>query len=238
MKWRNIFFMSLLSAWSLAALGQVPLPLSADSFQLQQLIQKSEEQVQLLREVLKTSRQDSDSLHRAQQILESLSEGLDQSIQEYQGSPLYHKALLEMQKEEGFVRTFEDGRRVRQWTAERGSVGIGEELAEAEFDNFVQFQKQSVLANEEDLRTQMRLQELLAVAPPAVVPKIQTQAQIGSWQSNTRVSAQLTELLGAIQAVREELRAQRLKAGSSDGLNTLIMGSEMQNQMHRERERR
>ena len=221
------------------AYAQLSLPVGTDSLQLQQIINKSEEQIQLLKEVLKQARQDTHSLDRAARILEDLSEGIDRSIEGYEGTRVYSQALIRLQAEGDSERTFSDSQALRKRAMDLNSPQVAEELGDKPFSNFVEFQRQAVRANQLDLKAQEELEALLHGAPPGFVPKIQTQAQLGSWQASTRLSAQVTELLGAVHAMREELRLQRLQREQDrGGLEALVIGSELQNLKHREKDSR
>lgn len=207
-------------------------PFSAENVQLQRLINKSEEQIKSLKQVLKYSKQDAASLEKAARILEEMSSGIDKSIEKYQGTKTYEKALIELQSKDDFKSTYADSERMRNQYAKQ-EVG-GQDALDTAFVDLVKFQKESVKANASDLSDQEKLQQALLSGQQGFIPKIQAQAQLGSWQANTRVSSQLTELLAAVHAVREELRALRLNEGNSSAVGTLVNGAEIQNQKQRE----
>ncbi|RME14060.1 MAG: hypothetical protein D6797_09690, partial [Bdellovibrio sp.] len=77
------------------------------------------------------------------------------------------------------------------------------------------------------------LKQSVKNAGPVFLQKVQTEAQLGTWQSNTRISSQLTELIAAVRAMREELRLMRLQKSTSNPLNILVRGSEIQNEKNR-----
>lgn len=214
------------------AQSQTLTPRVAEAYQLQQIIKKSEEQIELLREVLKSSQQDSASLERTYEILEKLSEGIDRSLESYVGSEAYSKALLSRQAKNDFESTHRDSKNLRKWIAEKDK-SESHEISDEKFKEFIEFQKQSVLANKKDLQVHEKLQSSLMEAPAAFVPKIQTQIQLEQWKTHIRISTQLTEALSAMTAMREELRAARL-SNKSDGLGVLIQGAEMQNKKVKE----
>lgn len=211
------------------------LPVSTDTVQLQQLVNKSEEQVQQLKAILEYQQQDGANLARASQILEKLTDGLDRSIRQYEGTKAYADALVELQKDNDYALTYSDSSRVRsQLPGRQGPKSLAaKNLSERDYESIVKFQKESVKANESDLDQQQKLEQALSVGQAGFVPKIEAQAQLGSWQTNTRVSAQLTELLSTMQAMREELRALRDKDQASDAMTELIKGSEIQNERQR-----
>jgi hypothetical protein len=208
--------LALILAFHMQAFAQ---GVSLESLQLQQLIDKSEQQIRTAKELLNYSKQDTASLEKAAAILEKLSAGIDKSIKKYQGTKAYEKALLEIQSKDDFERP--------QYDARRPDAKDPHSKA---FDNFIKFQHQSVSANLSDLSNQEKLEQALQSAEQGFVPKIQTQAQLGSWQANTRISAQLAELLSTLHALREDLLA---KDQNSSGMAALLSGSEIQNQKQR-----
>lgn len=220
----------MISILFLAIIGQMPSPVSLDSLQLQQLVNQSEEQLKALKDILSSSKADNDSLRKASGILERMSNGIEKSIEAYQGTPAYEQALVEIQKKNDFSRSYGDTGRVREITPVDHSIkGLQDELDGA-FEDLKKFQKDSVNANVRDIDHLNQLQKALNEAGPGFVPKIEAQAQIGNWQASTRVSAQMTELIATIHAMREELRAMRM-AKSSGGLGSLIQGAEQQSQL-------
>lgn len=199
-----------LIVWQMQAAAQTPI--SAESMQLRILINKSEEQIRALNEMVKYGQRDSDSLEKASKILNELHAGMDRSIEKYQGTKTYQKALMKLQSQDDFKRTYSDAAEQRQRRSQPADL------------NQIEFQKQSVLANQEDLAKLEDLERTLKSAEQGLVPKIQAQAQIGSWQANARVSAQMTELLSSIQAMREEMRGRQ--ESSADPLSLLLKGTE------------
>ncbi len=216
-----------------AASAQSPVPLSPDSFQLQKLIVKSEEQIGILKEILHQSKRDAASLEKASKVLEDLSSGIEKSIEKYQGTQAHQQALLALQSKNDYEKTYSDAKTVRERTVQTGT--FDQELRRNEFEDLIQFQKESVRANQSDMTNQRRLEEALRAAQPGFIPKIEAQAQLGSWQANTRISAQMTELLTSMHAMREELRALRAKESGPDPLKLLMTGAEIQNRKQRNR---
>lgn len=188
----------------------------ATSWQLQQLIQKSEQQIELLKEVLKTSQQDAQIMTRVSQALDELTRGIDSSIQKFQGTPEFLEAMNSLQAERYRVST-------RQMKDHRG------EGVEARFTD------QSLRANVEDLKIQMKLQETLSAAPPGFVSKIHAEGQLGAWQTATRISAQLAELIEISRAIRDELEAQKRHANAISLFNHLVKSADVQNEQLRTR---
>jgi hypothetical protein len=196
------------------AFAQVSVPLSAQSWQLEQLIRQSQDQLQAVQEILKYSKHDTESLERAAKILDRLSQGIDQSIEKYQGTPIYEKALLQMQAE-----------------AAKQKEAPTPESPEKTNERFARFQSESLKANLADLDNQRKLGEALKTAGPGFVPKIQSEAQLGSWRAGTRVSAQLAELLTATHDLHEDLRAKNQRPSV---LTEFLKSVEAQNQKQRE----
>lgn len=190
-----------------ATQGQTP----AESIQLQKLILNSEQQLKTLREILEVNHRDADAIVRTARLLENLSAGLDRSIEAFKGTDAYAQALLRMQTESaqklGFQQPTADEKRLRD------------------------FQQQTISANRDDLEDQRRLAERLSAAEPGFVPKLQAQAALGDWRSNTRLSIQMAELLASIQILREDLKA-RSPGGAA--LAALVEGAEVQNRKQRE----
>lgn len=196
--------------FSQQVVAQVP-GVSTESMQLQQLIHQSEEQLKALKEILSNSKQDTKSLEKASQILDQLSQGIDRSIEQFQGTPAYEKALLQIQSD----RLAEEKKK--------------NDLSKNK--DFQKYQNDSWQANQSDLDQQQKIETALRSAEPAFVPKLQTQAQIGSWRTATRVSSQLSEILSNVQGLREDLKN---KDQTAAGLAFLLKGSEAQNQKQRE----
>lgn len=200
--------------------AQVPGLPSADSIQLQQLINNSDQQLKAVKELIRYSQQDATSLERASRVLDKLSAGLDKSIEKYQGTKVYEQALLELQSTD---RSDEYGPASRR--------PISGDLANKSAEKFARFQKESLNANLSELKNQEGLAQALRTADQGFIPKLTTQAMLGNWQSNTRVSAQMTELLWNIHALREDMRT---RDQGSNGLAELLTGSEILNQKQRE----
>lgn len=207
---------------SLKVFAQVPI--STETLQLRELINNSEQQISALKEILKYSKQDAISLDNASQILNKLSSGINQSIEKYRGTETYEKALLELHKKNNFKNTFADSQELRQ------NLDISKNANKQTYNDSIKFQKESVRANESDLKQRSELQAALITAQPGLIPKIEAQTQLGIWQTNTRMSLQMTELLASIHAMREELRILRLKENQGNNLNTLVQGAEILNQ--------
>jgi len=221
----------MISLLFILAISQVPSPISLDSVQLQQLVNKSEQQLKALREILKTSKSDADSLKKASAILDRMSKGIEKSIDAYQGTAAYDQALLEIQKKNEFARSFKDTEAVRKRIPKDRSESGSQDELDAAFEELKRFQRESVNANDRDIEHQAKLQKALSEADPGFVPKIEAQAQIGNWQASTRLSAQMTELISTIHAMREELRALRMARTSDHGIGSLIRGAEMQTEL-------
>ena len=193
-----------------------------DSVQMQRLIRTAEHQLEVAREMLKQNQQDSANQERVLAILEQLSKGIEMQIQPLQGSTVYDQALLKLQEDA-------DGA-LKQSAIPR--AGETDEQAKAR-ENFVQFQMQSHKADFEDIVNRNRLAEALAKAPPGFVPKLQTQAELGQWQTNVRISAKLTELLSAIQGLRRDLRGGRSE-NRPEGFGLFLSGAAEQSKKQRQ----
>lgn len=213
----------------LKSFAQETLPISTQNLQLQQLIEKSEQQIKELKDILSYKKQDAASLENASKILEKMSAGIDKSIEKYKGTEIFDKALLDLQSKDDFKKTYAESKEIRDLVHDPTM-----RASQKNFDDSVKFQKESVRANQSDIVDQKQLQQDLKSAQPGFVPKLQAQAELGNWRASTRMSAQMTELLASIHTMREELRALRLKEEKSDVLNMLITGSEIQNQKLRE----
>lgn len=192
----------------------------AESWQLQQLIVKSERQIELLKELLRESKQDAAALRRASQILQELSQGIHESLEKYQGTSAYAEALNRLQAKDDFANTYRDFQRLSQKNA-------------VPSDDAVEFQIQSARANQQDVKRQAELAKLLAKAPPGMVAKIQAESQLGEWQAATRISVQLTELVASVRAMREELRSRNNDPPAI--LSEFMRGAELQNEKLRKR---
>ena len=190
-------------------------PISTDSFQLQQLVNTSKQQLKSAKELLDYGKRDAEYLEKSSRVLEKLSAGIDRSIEKYQGTAIYEKALLKLQSED-------------LGNQKAGKPALDIEKSKQHFESF---QSESIKANLSDLTDQQKLSESLRTAEQGFVPKIQTQTQLGNWQASTRVSSQLTELLSAIHGLREDLSA---KNQNPSGLAELVQGAEVQNQKQRE----
>lgn len=190
-------------------------PISTESLQLQQLVNTSKQQLKSVKELLDYGKQDTEYLEKSSRVLDKMSSGVDRSIEKYQGTAVYEKALLKLQSED-----LDNQRTVKP------ALDL-----EKSKQHFSSFQSESIKANLSDLSDQQKLSEVLRTAEQGFIPKIQTQTQLGNWQASTRVSSQLTELLSAIQGLREDLRGKNQNPG---GLAELVEGAELQNQKQRE----
>lgn len=186
--------------------------LSTEDIQLRQLVEKSEQQLQSIRELLKVSRQDAETQEAAKKSLEKLSAGIDQSIGAFQGTKAYEQALLQLQAEELKEQAKRSGTR-----------------AEPEKKRFLEFQNQTLQANSDTLAQVKKLEDSLRTAGQGFIPKIQSQAQLGNWQASARISAQLGELLSAVHGLRQDL------AGTNT-LGVFVNSADAQNQKQREAE--
>lgn len=200
---------------SVAAHAQVPL--TPQAWQLQQLVNHSAAQLKATREMLEFSKQDSASMADASRMLQSLALGIGRSIQPYQGTKTYEQALLKLQAEDAGSGS----------EPEKNSPEAKKRRAE----RISNFQAQNLSANRADLENQNKLETALRTAEPGFVPKIQAQAQLGAWQTNTRLSAQLAELLAAIHGLRADLNGKESRMGSFEAI---LKGSELQNQKQRD----
>jgi hypothetical protein len=215
----------------IGALIFLSLPIMArsadlNSLQLQQLISNSEKQIEELKTILSYTKQDSSALEKAGKLLESLTAGINQTLAQYQSTEAYQKALVELQSKDSFGSTYSNAKKLND--------SLPEEIQDkGEFKNLIEFQKQTVQANQVDVSNQAALQEALKTAQPGFIPKLQTQTQIGNWQTGTRLSTQMTELLSTVEAMRQELRLIRLKE-QQNGISALLKGSSLQNERQRE----
>jgi hypothetical protein len=181
-------------------MAQASLPLSTDSLQLQALIKTSQEQLALIKQLLEQGQRDGDTLNRAMLALNKLAQGVDRSIEKYQGTEAYQQALLMVQ-------------------------------SQGQPEHFDRFQRATESAARADLDAQEKLNKALLTAEPGFVPKIQAQAQIGAWRSNTRLSAQLAQLIAEVRELRAEMQG---RGKSAFDFSALIKGSEYQSQKQRE----
>lgn len=208
----------------------LPIPTTTEMFQLQELIEKSERQIESLNEILKYSKNDSASLEKAVLLLEKMNAGLDQTISSFEGTETYDRALVEIQSKEKFFDNYSDREKlVEEISAQIGKKGMDELSADR-----IDFQKKTVQANRADHQRQKILKEELKTAEPGLVDKIIAQAELEQWQTNTRMSSQLAELLASIGVIREELQLWRLKQESSGASNKLLLGAEAQNRKLKE----
>src|SRR6185312_8163687 len=116
------------------------------------------------------AKHDSSSLEKASRILEELSSGIDKSIEKYQGTQVYEKALLDLQSKDDFKGTYSDSESVRDQTPKQETTL--QKSSDKVFNDIVTFQKESVKANQEDLDNQKKLQEALRSNQPGFIPKI------------------------------------------------------------------
>lgn len=187
-----------------------------DTYQMERLIRSSEKQLEAARELIQHAQQDTANQQRALSLLEQMSKGIEQQIKPLQGSPMYDQALLKLQEDPaGSLHA-----------ASAPPSGESEEQARKR-ENFTQFQAQSHRADLEDLANRDKLAEALIKAQPGFVPKLQTQAELGQWETNVRISAKLTELLGAIQGLRHDLRGQR-NNDTPEGFGLFLSGANEQ----------
>jgi hypothetical protein len=169
-----------------------------DAIQMQRLIETSQAQLKTAQDLLVQARQDSSSLDRAAGVLDQLAKGIDQQIQPLQGTSAYNQAILKLQAEKSGATQVGAAAQPRET----------EEQAQSR-QNLNQLQQQSQRANLDDLTRHEQISQALIKAQPGFVPKLQAQAELGQWQTNVRISAQLTELLASIQGLRQELRGSR-----------------------------
>ena len=170
-----------------------------DSIQMQRLIQTSQEQLKVAQDLLGQAKHDAASLERAAGVLDQLSRGLNQEIQPLQGTSVYDQAILKLQEEQAGA-------------LKAGATPAAQETEEQARarQNFYQFQLNSHKAELEDLINHDKLSQALGQAQPGFVPKLQAQTELGQWQTEVRISAQLTELLTAIHNLRKDVGGTRL----------------------------
>lgn len=185
---------------------------STEDIQLRQLVEKSQQQLESIRELLKVSQQDAKTQEAAKKSLEKLSAGIDQSIGAFQGTKAYDQALLQLQAEDLKEQT------------KRGGAKPGPEK-----ERYLKFQTQTLQANADSLEQVKKLEDSLKTAGQGFIPKLQSQAQLGNWQTSARISAQLGELLSAIHGLRQDIKGTNI-------LDTLVEGADAQNQKQREAE--
>lgn len=75
------------------------IPITPDSFQLQALVKNSKEQLVLIKQLVEQGQRDEDSLRRAVIALDKLSQGLDRSLEKYQGTKVYEHAQAMLQSQ-------------------------------------------------------------------------------------------------------------------------------------------
>lgn len=210
------------------------------TLQLERLIGSSEQEVESLKEMIKKGDVSQQTLERAARILESISLGIDKSIEPYQGTKLFTEALVKSQASDEFLRTYADVKTLNELNpkiSEKDKTQNLKQSAEDElFKELIFFQKESVKANDEDLKNQAKLRAALNTAPPGFMDKIRAEIEISNWQTNTRLSAQATELLAVMHAIREELKLSRTKSDETlNPLSALILGSDQQNEIQKEK---
>lgn len=222
----------LIFFWCQAIGAQMPTPLSTHTFQLEKLIQQSEQQIQATKELIKYKKQDSQSLENLISLLNGLSKGLDQSIEKYKGTEIYQKALIESQVKDDYQRTYKDSQVLVQQHPSKIT-----DKSDKEFIDIIgikEFQKKSVKANRADLVQQQNIQKIINNSSPVFLQKVGVQTLLAQWRTQTRLSMQMTELLAVIHAMREEMRSERWRQQPHTGLNTLIEGSQLQNQIQKQ----
>lgn len=203
-------------------MNQLPIPTplpSLDNLQLRMLVEKSEEQLNEMKKLIKLSRKDAESLRDLANTAGKLAEGLDRHLVQFEDSSIYEKALVELQKENNFSSTFAESENLRNKLSHRDES----EHSQQGFDGFKEFQKRSVQAHSSDLKDLEQIQRELEGAPPGYLNKVQTQLSLRQWQTETRISSQMTELLATMKSMREELRALRLKDQSAQDTQKSII---------------
>lgn len=218
----------LLSSFYFSSFALAQIPMMNESFQLQRLIIQSEQQLKTLNEMLEQNRYDAASLQGMSDALNRLSAGINESIAPLRGERAYEMALLQIQSQDNFSQTYADAKAVRELPVV-GRARAENRDDEGAFRSKMAFQRESVQANRADNEIQARLAQALIDSPPGVIQKIQAEIALGNWQTTTRLSAQLTEMIAAINTIREETRLTRVHQTDSVGLGTLIDGSEIQN---------
>lgn len=187
-------------------------PLSPSSLQLQKLVLTSEQQLAELKAIAAHSNHDAQTLERVRDLLERLSAGLEQTLEQYRGTSAYQEALAQAQQ-------------MRQQAAPKPKAGDTAALQRRSF------LEQSLQANQAETALQNKIEAGLAQAPPGFVTKLHAQAQVGAWRTGTRLSLQLSELSEQIEALRESLEHGRPRDG---GLSELLRGSDELNRRQRE----
>lgn len=202
-----VFFLALQASSALAQTAGL------DSIQMQRLIEATQQQLKATEKLLAEAQRDSASLEKASSLLDQMAKGIDHEIKPLQGTPIYNQALLKLQNEpSGAVKS-----------AAEPVAGESEEQGRVR-QNFTHFQEESHRADMEDMANQGQISEALINAPPGFVPKLQTQAELGQWQTQVRISAQLTELLAAIHGLRKDLNKTQ-KDGKPEGFGLFLMGA-------------
>lgn len=157
MKTLSVLTLILSASFSVLAQAQV------QNLQLERLISNSEQEVQGLKELIKKGDVDTQTLERATAALEKISAGIDKSIKPYQGTKLFTQALVQSQSGDDFSRTFSDVQALNKLSAQLESQDKEKNQKQLEglIKDIVQFQKESVKANSEDLSNQKNLEKPL-----------------------------------------------------------------------------
>lgn len=171
---------------------------------LELFLKSAGEQIQLLKALVENGKDDQKSLREAHEILMRLSEGIDKTLEPYRASEEYQKAIAALQA----VKSQKPAQPVP--FDYLGLTEIEQQAWEEDTAYNTDFEKYVTSANIADLQDKEALEKILQDAPPGFVPKLNAEANAKAWESNVRLSMQLTELLRDVRRITDEMKRKRL----------------------------
>ena len=218
---------------SLLLVSVLNLP-GAETAQLAILVQQSAQQLEQIKEIVKNSKSQSEDFHRAVELANKLTQGIDSALKPFSRSNEFQKAIIAVQQSQDYKSTHyapdvaRDYMQIYQEYFPRQAKENKED-----YQSYKEFQKQVVQANSADLTDLDRMQKEIASAPPAQLPKLAADANSKTWASNVRISVQLTELIKEMRALREEIFSQRVKEEAKEKQREQYLNDAMSNDLPR-----
>ncbi|MDB5038594.1 MAG: hypothetical protein JWQ35_2122 [Bacteriovoracaceae bacterium] len=202
-----ISFLFILLSQPYSILPGVGLP-GGDSAQLLLLIEQSQKQVEALQKILQNSELTSEQMKHALELTAHLNEGIDSKLNPLKDTKEYHAALIAIQNREDFAATHSltDQSRVHPELLGPDELKKNNQS----YLDFKNFQSGLVRANEADIQNFQILEKQIAESPPGALSRLHAEAASKNWETNLRLSMQLTELLDQMRSVREEMVQQRV----------------------------
>lgn len=193
----------------------------AENQQLGILIEQSQSQIEELRHLLKSTNVTRDELERASDLLEKMTQGIDAEISPLEAARPGLAGVVEQQssKSNRQLQPFDRS----DWKTYRRYFPKKAETEAEDLKEFLRFQQQITEANTGDFGDLMRLQSNLLTAEGGELSRMSVQVQSKVWESNLRLSAQLTEVLEEMRFLREHFNDDRrvLDIGMAESENVL-----------------